>query len=425
MLKIDGSPLEGQPYFDPEKSWVPPMNFEPSFRRRLDLRGPFYVYDVTLRDGEQTPGVALSFDEKVMLAEELDALGVEAIELGIPMLEKDFAVIRALAKRDLRAKVGCLVRARRADIELAVEAGAELVCVEHTINPYSCKLAYDLDEAQLIARNVEACAYAKEQGLIVNWMGWDAFRQPREYIERVFKAVVGQGGPDRVTIADTFGMSHPLATYEFFREFRTWFPDKLLELHCHNDFGMATANAIAAMTGGANSAHTAVNGLGERAGNIALEELAVAAQVAMGINLGIDLSRLSRLSKLAVQFSRFPCAPNKPVVGTNLFNVDSGMIIHIFEAAERAGFPPLVMLPYLPEVVGRRDFRFVYGKGAGGAALDRFLRDLGVEASEEQRREILQRLKREAGLRKAFLEEDELRHIVLSVVEPSASEGKQ
>jgi isopropylmalate/homocitrate/citramalate synthase len=162
--------------------------------------------------------------------------------------------------------------------------------------------------------------------------------------------------------------------------------------------------------------HTAINGLGERAGNIALEEFAMAAQVALGVDFGIELSRLSRISKLTTQFGRFPVAPNKPVVGSNLFNVDSGMIIHIFQAAEKAGFPRTVMLPYLPETVGRDDFRFVYGKGAGGAALAGFLSDLGYTASEDQQAEILAKLKHEAGLRKAFLTEEEFRQIVESVI---------
>ena len=416
MLEINGNKLTGTDFFDAAKAWTVPMNFAPEFRQRLDLRGPFYIYDITMRDGEQTPGVAYTIDEKLMLADELDALGVESIEVGVPMIEKDFKTIELLAKRGLKTKVGCLVRARQADIDLAGEAGAQLVCVEHTVNPYSCRLAYDIGEQQLIERNAEACRYAKEQGFIVNWMGWDAFRLPPDYIERVFKGVVAGGDPDRISIADTFGMSHPLVMLEFFRKLREWFPDKLLELHCHNDYGMAVANGIAAVTGGGNSVHTTINGLGERAGNIALEEFAIAAQLAMGIEFGLDLSRLNRLSKLCAQFSRFPYAANKPVVGENLFNVDSGMIIHIFEAAERAGFPRLVMLPYQPEAVGRNDFRFVYGKGAGGAAIERFLKELGISATDEQRDAILARLKQEALLRKSFLTEQEFCELVASVI---------
>ncbi len=416
MFELDDMPLEGKPYFRADQAWTAPMNFTPEFRQTLDLRGPHYIYDVTLRDGEQTPGVAFTLDEKIKLARELDALGAGAIEVGVPMVEKDFTVIQALRGCGLKAKVACLTRASRADIDLAVDAGVEMICVEHSVNPYSCRLAYNIGVDELIERNVNACLHAKEKGVIVNWMGWDAFRQPLEYIEKVFKAVVSQADPDRITIADTFGMAHPAQVQEFFRLFRSWFPGKMLEYHCHNDYGLAVGNAISAITGGANSVHTAINGLGERAGNIALEEFAMAAQVALGVDFGIELSRLSRISKLTTQFGRFPVAPNKPVVGSNLFNVDSGMIIHIFQAAEKAGFPCTVMLPYLPETVGRDDFRFVYGKGAGGAALAGFLSDLGYTASEDQQAEILAKLKHEAGLRKAFLTEEEFRQIVESVI---------
>jgi isopropylmalate/homocitrate/citramalate synthase len=416
MFELENVKLVGKPYFGEDTAWVPPMNFDPTFREKLDLRGPFYVYDVTLRDGEQTPGVAFTTEEKIKIAEELDQLGVESIEVGVPMVEKDFKAIAELRTRGLSAKVGCLTRANRKDIDLAVDAGAQMVCVEHSVNPYSCKLAYDIDEKELIARNADACAYAKEKGFIVNWMGWDAFRQPIEYIESVFKGVVEAANPDRVTIADTFGMTHPIQVYELFKTLRSWFPDKMLEYHCHNDYGMAVANAVSAVTGGANSVHTAINGLGERAGNISLEEFAMATQVAMGIDFGIDLRNLNRVSTLATQFSRFPVAPNKPVVGSNLFNVDSGMIIHIFKAADRTGFPRTIMLPYQPAVVGRSDFRYVYGKGAGGAALSSFLEELGYVASDEQKSEILSKLKEEACLRKAFLSEDEFRHIVESVI---------
>lgn len=415
MFEMENVKLAGQPYFDEESAWVSPMNFDAAFRDKLDLRGPFYIYDVTLRDGEQTPGVAFTVDEKVKLAEELDALGVEAIEVGVPMVEKDFKAIEILRSKGLWAKVGCLTRANRSDIDLAIDCGSELICVEHSVNPYSCKLAYDIDQQELIDRNVDACLYAKEKGVVVNWMGWDAFRQPIEYIEAVFKGVVEAANPDRVTIADTFGMTHPIQVFEMFKALRLWFPDKMLEYHCHNDYGMAVANAVSAVTGGANSVHTAINGLGERAGNISLEEFAMATQVAMGIDFCIDLHNLNRLSTLATQFSRFPVAPNKPVVGSNLFNVDSGMIIHIFKAADKCGFPRTIMLPYQPELVGRKDFRYVYGKGAGGAALSSFLEELGYKTTDEQKSEILVRLKEEACLRKAFLSEDEFRHIVESV----------
>jgi isopropylmalate/homocitrate/citramalate synthase len=221
-----------------------------------------------------------------------------------------------------------------------------------------------------------------------------------------------------VTIADTFGMSHPLAVQQFFKRFRSWFPGKMLEFHCHNDYGMAVANALCAVTGGANSVHTAINGLGERAGNIALEEFAIVAQTAMGLRLGLNLERLAPLCRLVEQTSRFPVAGNKPVCGRNLFNVDSGLIIHILSKSAAAGVPATVMMPYMPEMVGRSDLRYVAGKGAGGAAIDLFLKEAGIAASDGQKREILSRLKAHSTLTKSFLSPEEFAALAREVIGP-------
>ena len=398
--------LEGREHFD-DRAWVVPMNFGEELRRELSVPAQLYVHDVTLRDGEQTPGVAFTIDEKVEIAKALDRAGVQVIEAGLPMIEKDAEAMRRIRPELKSATLGCLVRANEKDIDDAVAAGVELVVVEHSINPVACRAAYDIDEKGLIEKNISACTYAAAKGLRVNWMGWDAFRHDLDYIERVFRGVVEAAPVERVTIADTFGMAHPLAVMQFFRKFRSWFGDKLLEFHCHNDYGMAVANALAAVTGGANSVHTAVNGLGERAGNIALEEFALVTQVAMKLDFGLDLERLVPLGRLVEHVSRFPMAGNKPVMGRNLFNVDSGLIIHILTNAERAGFPATIMMPYMPEAVGRNDLRYVAGKGAGGAALEVFLKRAGIEATDGQKKEILARLKDYSTLIKAFISDEE------------------
>ena len=408
--------LNQKPYFD-EKAWVVPINFGDELRTELDIPPKLYVHDVTLRDGEQTPGVAFTIDEKVEVAKGLDRLGVDCIEAGLPMIGKDAEAMKIMKGELTSATLGCLVRANNGDIDDAVAAGVELAVVEHSINPLACEAAYGIDEKGLIEKNVAACTYAAEQGLRVNWMGWDAFRHPEDYIERVFRGVVENAPIERVTIADTFGMAHPLAVMQFFRRFRQWFPDKLLEFHVHNDYGMAVANAVASVTAGGNAVHTAVNGMGERAGNISLEEFAVAAQVAMKLELGLDLGRLYPLCRLVEHVTRFPMAGNKPVCGSNLFNVDSGLIIHILAKAEEAGFPATVMMPYLPQLVGRNDLRFVAGKGAGGAAMELFCERTGLVATDDEKKAVLARLKAHSTLVKAFLTDDEFLALAREVIE--------
>jgi len=332
------------------------------------------------------------------------------------MIEKDAEAMRLMGPELKQATLACLVRANNRDIDDAVAAGVELVVVEHSINPVAREAAYGLDEKGLIEKNVSACAYAAENGLRVNWMGWDAFRHDTDYIERVFRGVVENAPVERVTIADTFGMSHPLAVMQFFRKFREWFPKQRLEFHVHNDYGLAAALALSAVTSGANSVHTAVNGMGERAGNIALEDFALVMQVAMGLDLGLDLTKLYPLGRLVEHISRFPMAGNKPVMGGNLFNVDSGLIIHILSKAEDAGFPATVMMPYMPEVVGRDDLRYVAGKGAGGAAIGVFLERAGISATDEQKKAILARLKDYSTMIKAFLSDAEFEALAREVI---------
>jgi isopropylmalate/homocitrate/citramalate synthase len=405
-MNLNNMPIKNEEFYAPE-CWAPPMNFDKELRDRFTLSESIYIHDVTLRDGEQTPGVAFSVDEKLWIAEELDEIGVQSIELGLPVISKDFKVMKSLSQKGLHAKLTCLVRAKKDDIDMAVEAGIRAVILEHSINPYTCKIAYGLDEDALVRKNVEMIAYAKKNGLWVNWMGWDTFRSDGNYIERVLKKVVNDGDPEAVTIADTFGMLHPIATFQFFKRMRGWFPAKLLEYHAHNDMGMATANALCAISGGANCVHSAVNSLGERAGNIGLEEIATVLKGCFHINTGIHLSKLYRLSKLVEQISRERLASNKPIVGDKLFKIESGLIMHIMMKAQEQGFPVTIMQPFLPEMVGQLGIEYVIGKGAGRATVEYFLKKLGITLSEDKVHRLIEFIKHEATLLKSCISIDE------------------
>lgn len=413
-MNLSNMPIEGKEFFRKE-FWAPPMNFENRLTDKFNLQENIYVHDTTLRDGEQTPGVAFTIDEKIMIAHELDKAGVASIELGLPVIKKDFEAMKVLANEKTNAKMTCLVRAKTGDIDKAVEAGIKAVIMEFSINPYTCKLAYGLDEKGIIDKNIEMIKYAKDKGLWVNWMGWDSFRSDRDYIKRVFEAVVAGADPEALTVADTFGMLHPLATFEFFTEMRGWFPDKLIELHEHNDMGMATANALSAITAGANGVHTAVNGLGERAGNISLEEIVTVLKECFHINVSTDLSRLKRLSRLIEQISKVKIAGNKPIVGDELFTVESGLIMHIFMKAQEQGFPLTIMQPFLPELVGQKPVKYVVGKGAGRATIEHFLDKIGVKLSDDEIRTLIDHIKKEATIRKSYLTIEEFKEGVASL----------
>lgn len=407
-MNLTYMPIKNRKFFTKD-FWAPPFNFEEELTTQFNLQEKIYMHDVTLRDGEQTPGVAFTIDEKVMIARELDKAGVASIELGLPVIPKDFTVMKMLAREKTAARLTCLVRAIKGDIDRAVKAGISGVILEHTINPYCCKIAYGLDEKGIIKRNIAMIQYAKKKGLWVNWMGWDAFRSDAAYIKRVFQTVVKESRPDAVTIADTFGMLHPLATFTFFKEMRRWFPDLFIEYHAHNDMGMATANALCAITGGANAAHTAVNGLGERAGNISLEELACVLKGCFHIDSKVKLNRLCRLSRMVEQISKVRVASNKPIVGNTLFTVESGLIMHILMNAKKKGFPATAMMPFLPKLVGQHAIEYVIGKGAGRTTVEYFLKKIGLKLSSARIDQLVSAVKNEATVRKAYLSLDEFK----------------
>ncbi len=388
-----GVVLEG-PYFGPAK-WVSPLNYHPEVRAEMRLPSRVLIHDVTLRDGEQTPRVAFTVDEKLFLAQEMDKIGIPSIEPGLPATEEDRDVIRTLVQMKLRARVTPLVRVRDDDLEAAIACGAPGMVLEFGINPFLIKYVYNLTPEELIERVVVMSRRAKEEaGMYVEFMGWDTFRIPSlDYVKRFFGEIIERGAVDRITVSDTFGMAHPLAMRFFVTKLREWFPETPLGLHIHNDYGQATASAMMAIASGVDEVHCSVNGLGERAGNVATEEVAVACEHLLGIPTGVRLDGLYRLSQMVAEISKVRPASNKPIVGTGLFEVESGIVIHILRMLRPTPLGDVAALPYAPSLVGREDPTLLAGRGTGRNYVEMTLEELGIQASAEQVEEIVRRVK--------------------------------
>ena len=251
------------------------------------------IHDVTLRDGEQTARIVFTPQEKIEIAKELDALGVASIEPGLPATAEDREVISALASMDLHAKVKPLVRVRQEDVVHAIECHADAIVLEFGINPFLLKVVYGVtpDGARRAGDRVLERRQECRNGGRVHGLGHLSHPDPG-LREAVLRADPG-AGVDRPSDGQRhFRQAHPSAVAHMFGELTSWFPGLPLGLHVHNDFGLATATALVALTSGASSLHTSVNALGERAGNVATEEVAVALEYLLGIDAGIDLSRL-------------------------------------------------------------------------------------------------------------------------------------
>jgi 2-isopropylmalate synthase len=393
------------PYFE-RRRWVPAFNYLPEVRSEWVLPERVGIHDVTLRDGEQTARVVFTPSEKVAIALELDAIGVASIEPGLLATPEDREVIRTLAGMGLRAKVKPLVRVREEDVTHLIESGAPAMVLEMGVNPFLLETVYETTPTRLAGEIIEYSNAASSKGIEVEFMGWDILRTPDlDYLRRFFDGIVENGSIDRLTIADTFGMGHPATIQFLFGQLRAWFPQLPLGLHVHNDFGLAAASAMTAATSGASSVHTSVNGLGERAGNAATEEVAVGLQYLLGIDTGLDLSRLNRLSEMVAEIAKRPLAPNKPIVGSQLFEVESGIVVHLLEQLRASDLGEIGFSPFLPEMVGHRPYRTIPGRGTGRHAVRSLLgREYG-DASDAQVDKITAEVKRLALVLKQALPE--------------------
>jgi D-citramalate synthase len=365
------------------------------------------VLDSTLRDGEQAPGVAFTPEQKLEIAKALDELGVDIIEAGSPATsEGERKGIKMIATEGLKAEVCCFARCLKEDIDWALQCEVDSV---HLVVPTSdLHLQYKLKKSrgEVEQMALDALHYALDHGLVVEFSAEDASRSDREFLFPVLSRGAREGA-QRLCLCDTVGVLTPEKSFELFSE-----AVKVLgapvSAHCHNDFGMATANTLAAVRAGATEVHVTVNGLGERAGNASLEEVAVALKQLYGVEVGLKLEKLYEVSKLVERYSKVPVQPHKAIVGENAFAHEAG--IHVHGVLEK----PATYEPFPPELVGR-ERRILFGKHTGSHALERELLSWGLSPTKEQVAQILSEVKRLGDMGKSVTD-SELRALAASVL---------
>ncbi len=411
--EFDFYPLKGQPYFDNEKYWVSPLNFLEE--NLAPYPEKVLIHDCTLRDGEQTPKVYYSKAERIRIARQLDELGVDRIEIGMPIISRELReAIKEVVKLNLQSKIVAFARAHPDDVRLSVECGVEHIIIEHTVNPYLCKYAYNLDQEQLCQRIYDNVLAAKKSGLWVNYMGWDFSRTPLEYSRKAYQAAI-DAGASAITIVDTFAVATPKAIGYAVKQFRQWFPDVIIEFHVHNDFGMGMATALAAVENGATIIHTAMNALGERTGNLATEEVATTFGILMGGRTNVRLEKLAATSQVVSDITQIYPNVNKTIFGKNCFAIESGVVSHYTNALRNVGFKPIAY-PYLPHVVGRTEKDFLIGSLSGRLTIEYYLEKNKIEATPEEQEKILAAVKDECIIRRTLLEEEELVAIAIKIL---------
>ena len=293
----------------------------------MNLADKIYIFDTTLRDGEQTPGVALTVDEKIQIAQKLSKIGVDKIEVGFPASSKgEIESAKKIKSLDLDSKIVGLARTVKEDIDAVVDADLEYIHTFIGTSPLHRNFKLKMSKEQVIQRAVEAIDYAKEYGLTVEFSAEDATRTERDFLFKIFNEAIGAGA-DFLDVPDTVGVLTPVITHEIITDLRNNFKTPI-SVHFHNDFGLATANTLTAIECGANQAHVTVNGMGERTGNTSLEEIVVTLHAAYGINVNVDTTQLYSLSEFVGRLTGIKMPVNKPIVGANAFAHESGIHVH-------------------------------------------------------------------------------------------------
>ena len=384
---------------DREKVWTGELN-----RRALEPQpaGPIGLYDTTLRDGEQTVGVVLSPEVKLELARALDDAGVDRIEAGFPRVSDDDAeAIKLIAAAGLRAEIWGFSRAVPADVEALVDLGVGAAVIESPISDLKLE-ALGVSRETMLERIAKAVSFAVGHGITVAFFGVDSTRADLDFYRRAYSAAV-EAGATEVVAVDTIGVATPEAAAYLVGRTVEWL-DVPVHWHGHNDFGLATAAAVAAVQAGATWVHGTVNGMGERAGNANLLEVALALDALYGIGTRLDLTKARSLAALVQERSGYALEPWKPLTGDNLFTRESGAVASQFHD------PPAIE-PYSSELVGA-ERAIVLGKKSGLDSIRLKAAELGLEVPDEKRAAILEKVKALGAKKGRLVTDAEFRAIV-------------
>ena len=397
--------MESQ-YFKENNWWVSPYNFVDEVRGELDLPDKVEIHDATLRDGEQTPGVVFRKEDKIRIAQMLDEVGIERIEAGMPAVsDEDFQAIKEISKLGLKAKIYTFARALPVDIDKAIDCGAHGVVIEIPIGYPKIKHQFGWTWEDVLRRSVNCIKYAKEKNMHTVYFPYDTTRARDEDLTNLLTRVMQESPPDSIGVVDTMGCALPEAIKYMVKKVKklTGLP---VEIHTHNDFGMGVATELAAVAAGAEVVHSCVNGLGERTGNAALEELMAGLHVLLGMNTNYKFDKILSLCELVRELSGVNPANNKPIIGEGNYTRESGIGVDLVMKN------PLAMFATTPQFTGREG-KVVLGKKSGKASVVYTLEKLGIRnLSDETIAEILKEVKAQGTQKRALLTMEEFKKIV-------------
>jgi isopropylmalate/homocitrate/citramalate synthase len=407
------------PWEAPGRFFTSPWNHLPEARAGLAFPPAVKFHDVTLRDGEQQAGVAFTAEDKLSIARRLDAAGVDRIEAGMPIVSpQDEAAVKTIVEADLNAEIFAFARCMVADVEKAQECGVSGVVVEIPSSGHIIERAYGWPLERAIDLSIEATLAAKAAGLYTVFFTIDSSRAEFDWYLDLVARVATEGHMDALALVDTFGGVAPQAIPVWVDKVRERLPDTPLEAHFHDDFGLAVANTVAALAAGVEVVHSTVTGVGERAGNTPMEDLALALTMLYGVEHSLDTREFYGLSRLVRERAGHSIPSNRAAVGERLFEVESGIIAGWYERCIEEH--PTELYPYHWDEVGQPPGRVVYGKGSGLPSMTMALRALGIDAEEEELRALLAEVKARGLRTKALLPLEEVARMAARRRQPVA-----
>lgn len=382
-------------------SCVSGFNKETEVTEKYNFSSKLSIVDCTLRDGEQQAGVVFTKEDKVRIAKKLDEIGIPEIEAGMPAAsEEDRDAVYEIVKAGLNARITALARPMKADIDVLAHCGVWCATLSIPIGDLQRKYKLRWDKDTYIRVLLEAAEYAKYKGLYVNVSPYDTTRVETAFLKKVLEKIAKAGTVDRVRLVDTVGAASPQAIKYLVKKMKSILGDIPIEIHCHDDFGMAVACTIAGAEAGAEYLSTTINGLGERAGNAPTEEVLTALKFLYGIDIGIRMEKLYEVSRLVEELSGVKLQQHKAIVGEHAFAHESGMVV--------AGVVknPFVAEAYTPEAVGQSR-KLLIGKKSGTQAVIKKLEDRGITMQKSKAAELLKRVKELAIKYKRNLTDEE------------------
>jgi isopropylmalate/homocitrate/citramalate synthase len=389
------------------KWFVSPWNYLKEVTEGYSFAPQIKIHDMSLRDGEQQAGLELRRDDKVRIAEALAEAGVQRIEAGMPAVSKqDEEAIREIVKRDLGPEIFAFCRCVVDDVKLAADCGVSGIVIEIPASEHIIQNAYQWPLEKAIDLSIKATSVAKELGLYTAFFTIDATRANLNWLLDLLERVATEGHMDSLVLVDTMGVANPPSIRYFVKKVQERFSQPL-EVHFHNDFGLAVANTLEALSMGVEVAHATVAGIGERSGSAALEELVLALLTLYGVDVGMKYEKLYDLAHLVTSIAGHAMPPNKPIVGKDLYTIESG--IPATWTTRCQGDLITEVFPLHWELMGQPGLEVVLGKGSGVASIAIWLEKMGLEATPEEIDTLTLLVKEKSLEKKGLVNEKEFR----------------